>query len=77
MYTLLLAAPAIIALLLWLDWFKQGGGGLIAKIIVLLVILSAASLQFLLGYQLLGLLLQIPIATGLLLWKRWDRARGW
>lgn len=77
MYALLMGLPAILALLLWLDWFKQGGGGLIAKIAVLLVIIFAAALQFLLERQLLGLLLQVPIATGLLLWKRWDTARGW
>jgi hypothetical protein len=76
MYAILTGLPAILALLLWLDWFRQGGR-IVGKILVLLVILGAASLQFFFDRPLLGLLLQVPVALGLLLWKRFDSARGW
>lgn len=76
MYPMLTGLPAIIALLLWLDWFRQGGP-MVGKIVVLLVILGAASLQFLFDRPLLGLLLQVPVALGLLFWKRFDSARSW
>lgn len=77
MYTLLMALPAIVALLLWLHWFDQGAAHPAWKVAVLVAILAAAALQALLGYPVLGLLLQIPIALGLLVWNRWNAARRW
>jgi hypothetical protein len=77
MYALLMAVPAIVSLLLWVHWFDHGAAGRPWKILVLLAILGAATLQVLGGRPLLGLLLQLPIAVGLVVWNRWNAARRW
>jgi hypothetical protein len=77
MYTLLMALPAIVALLLWVHWFDQGAAGVAWKVAVLLAILGAAALQSIFDRPLLGLLLQVPIAVGLVVWNRWNAARRW
>jgi hypothetical protein len=77
MYTLLMVLPAIVSLLLWVHWFDHGAAGRIWKIAVLFAILGAAALQAIFDRPLLGLLLQVPIAIGLLVWNRWNAARQW
>jgi len=75
MLTLGLALPAILSLLLWLRLWREGLVATFWKMLLLAAIAGAAVLQHLAGELLLGLLPQIAIAIGLLIWTRWRAVR--
>lgn len=77
MYALLMAVPAIVSLLLWVHWLEHGTAHPVWKVGLLFAIVGAAALQVLFDRPLLGLLLQVPIAIGLIVWNRWNAARRW
>lgn len=72
---LLTLLPPIVALVLWAQWYAEGDAHPAWKWTVLLLSLCAVWLQFFTETWAAGLLLQVVIATGLLLWNRWHDAR--
>ena len=67
--------PFIVSLVLWAHWYREGDAHPAWKWGVLLLSLYAVRLQFFTGDWIVGLLLQVVIAVGLLGWNRWHDAR--
>lgn len=67
--------PFIVTLVLWAHWYREGGSNLVWKLAVLALALFAVHLQFFSEHFVHGLVLQVVLAIGLLLWNRWHEAR--
>lgn len=75
MSAILTVLPFIVSLVLWAHWFQEGGADPAWKVVVLLLALAAVHLQFFTSHWIVGLVLQVVLAIGLLLWNRWHAAR--
>jgi UDP-N-acetylmuramyl pentapeptide phosphotransferase/UDP-N-acetylglucosamine-1-phosphate transferase len=67
--------PFIVTLVLWAHWHREGETHPAWKWAVLLLSLYAVRLQFFSDDWIAGLVLQVVLAIGLLLWNRWHDAR--
>ena len=67
--------PFIVTLVLWAHWYREGDAHPAWKWAVLVLALYAVRLQFFSGEWLAGLVLQVVLAIGLLIWNRWHDAR--
>jgi hypothetical protein len=75
MASVLTLLPFIVSLLLWAHWYREGEARLAWKLVVLLASLYAVRLQFFTPDWIAGLVMQVVLAIGLLLWNRWHEAR--
>lgn len=75
MSSVLSLLPFIVSLVLWAHWYREGDAHPAWKFAVLLLSLYAVRLQFFTADWVAGLVVQVVVAIGLLLWNRWHEAR--